>query len=49
MFHSDKKKQTSIQQRRAFLLLLSKFSIFSIIGWRLFDIQILDSKKYKTL
>ena len=49
MFHSDKKKQTSIQQRRAFLLLLSKFSIFSIIGWKLFDIQILDSKKYKTL
>jgi len=49
MFYSDKKKQKSVQQRRAFLLLLSKFSIFSIIGWRLFDIQILNSKKYKTL
>ena len=49
MFYSHKKKQTSIQQRRAFLLLLSKLSIFSIIGWKLFDIQILNSKKYKTL
>ena len=43
------KKQIQIHNRRSFLLLLGKFSLFSMVGWRLFDIQILQSKKYKTL
>ena len=30
-------------------MLLGKFGLFSLVGWRLFDIQILQSKKYKTL
>ena len=49
MRYSDQKKQTIVQNRRTFILFLGKFSIFSIIGWRLFNIQILDSAKYKTL
>ena len=43
------KKQIQIHNRRSFLLLLGKFSLFSMVGWRLFDIQILQSKKYETL
>ena len=31
------------------LLLLTKFSLFSVISYRLFDIQITNSSKYKTL
>ena len=49
MFYTLIKKQIQIHNRRSFLLLLGKFSFFSIVGWRLFDIQILQSKKYKTL
>ena len=45
----NKKKQLQTLNRRAFFLLLGKVSLFSIVGWRLFDIQILDSEKYKTL
>ena len=44
-----KKDQFKIYNRRTFLLFGAKISIFSIIGWRFFDIQILNSKKYKTL
>ena len=49
MFYSKVKKQSQIQNRRSFLLLLGKFSLISMVSWRLFDIQILQSKKYKTL
>jgi penicillin-binding protein 2 len=49
MYHSQHKKQITVQNRRTFFLFLGKLSIFSIIGWRLFNIQILDSAKYKTL
>ena len=49
MLYTLIKKQTQIHNRRSFLLLLGKFSLFSMVGWRLFDIQILQSKKYETL
>jgi len=49
MFYSDQKKQLSVLNRRTFLIFLTKLSIFSIIGWRLFNIQITNSGKYKTL
>ena len=49
MFYSNQKKQFNTLNRRAFFLLLGKISLFSIVGWRLFDIQIRDSAKYKTL
>ncbi len=49
MFYSEIKQQVKIHNRRSFLLLLGKFGLFSMVGWRLFDIQILQSKKYKTL
>ena len=49
MYYSQQKKQIKVQNRRTFFLLLGKFSFFSIIGWKLFNIQILDSAKYKTL
>ena len=49
MFYSDKKKQLQVLNRRTFFLLLGKFSFFSVIGWKLFDIQITNSSKYKTL
>ena len=49
MFNFLTKKQSQIYNRRSLLILLGKFSFFSVIGWRLFDIQILQSNKYKTL
>ena len=49
MFYSEKKKQLQIYNRRTFFLFLGKLSIFSIIGWRLFNIQIVKSNQYKTL
>ncbi len=49
MFYSDDKKQYSVLNRRTFFLYLIKLSLFSIVGWRLYDIQIKDSNKYKTL
>ena len=49
MFILEQKNQTKTLNRRAFFLLLTKISFFSIIGWRLFDIQIFNSSKYKTL
>jgi penicillin-binding protein 2 len=49
MYYSQQQKQKRTQNRRTFFLFLGKLSIFSIIGWRLFNIQILDSAKYKTL
>ena len=49
MYYSDQKKQIIVQNRRTFFLFLGKLSFFSIIGWKLFNIQILDSAKYRTL
>ena len=49
MYYSQQKKQIIVQNRRTFFLLLGKLNFFSIIGWKLFNIQILDSAKYKTL
>ena len=49
MFYSEQKKQTNIQNRRTFFLFIGKLSLLSIVGWKLFNIQILDSAKYKTL
>ena len=49
MFYSEDKKQYSVLNRRTFLLYLLKVSFFGIVGWRLYDIQIKNSQKYKTL
>ena len=49
MLYFDKKKQIQVYNRRSIFILIGKLSIFSIIGWRFFDIQILNSNKYKTL
>ena len=49
MFYSEQKKQLRLLNRRTFLLFLLKLSIFSALGWRLYNIQILDSSKYKTM
>ena len=49
MFYSDEKKQYTVLNRRTFFLYLLKLSLFSIVGWRLYNIQIKDSEKYKTL
>ena len=49
MFYMDDKKQYSVLNRRTFLLYLLKVSFFGIVGWRLYNIQIKDAQKYKTL
>ena len=49
MYYSKSKKIIQNLNRRSFFLLLIKTSLFSIIGIRLFDIQITQSSKYKTL
>ena len=49
MFYSEQKKQVSLYNRRTFILFLLKISLFSALGWRLYDIQINNSSKYKTL
>ena len=49
MFYSDQKKQVSLFNRRTFILFLLKLSLFSAVGCRLYNIQILDSSKYKTM
>ena len=49
MFYSDDKKQYSVLNRRTFFLYVLKLSLFTVVGWRLFNIQIKDSEKYKTL
>ena len=48
MFYSEQKKQFSTLNRRTFFLYLLKASFFSLVGWRLYNIQILNSKKYQT-
>ena len=49
MRNSIQKKHISLLNRRTFFLYLLKASLLSLVGWRLYKIQILDSKKYKTL
>ncbi len=49
MFYSDDRKQYTVLNRRSFFLYLLKLSLFSIVGWRLYNIQIKQSDKYKTL
>ena len=49
MLYSEKKIQLQKLNRRAFFLLLGKLSFFSILSWRLFNIQIKNSKQYQTL
>ncbi len=49
MNYSEQKKRSRVQNRRTFFLFLGKLSLFSVIGWKLFKIQITDSVKYKTL
>ncbi len=49
MFYSEQKKQITTYNRRTFFLFLLKLSLFSAVGWRMYNIQILDSSKYKTL
>ena len=49
MFVSEDKKQFATINRRTFFLYIIKFSFFSLLGWRLYNIQISQSKKYKTL
>ncbi len=49
MFYSDDKKQYSVLNRRSFFLYVLKLSLFGVVGWRLYDIQIKNSEKYKTL
>ena len=49
MFYSEDKIQYTVWNRRSFFLFTLKLSLFSIVGWRLYNIQIKDSDKYKTL
>ena len=49
MYYSEIKKRNQIHNRRSFLLVLGKIGLLSFVGWRLFNVQILQSKKYKTL
>ena len=49
MFYSENKKQFTILNRRSFILYSFKLSLFSLVGWRLYNIQIIDSDKYRTL
>ena len=49
MFYSDEKKQFTVLNRRSFVLYILKLSLFTIVGWRLYNIQIKNSEKYKTL
>ena len=49
MFYYTEKKRILTLNRRRFFLYLFKLSLFSLVGWRLYNLQIIDSKKYKTL
>ena len=49
MFYSEQKKQISTYNRRTFFLFLLKLSLFTAVGWRMYNIQILNSSKYRTL
>ena len=49
MFYSEQKKQITSYNRRTFFLFLLKLSLFTAVGWRIYNLQILDSSKYQTL
>ena len=49
MFYLELKKQINTINRRTFILFFLKLSLFFAVGWRLYNIQILNSAKYKTL
>ena len=49
MHYSNQKKQLQYLNRRTFFLFFGKLVLFSLIGKKLFDIQIVNSSKYKTL
>ena len=49
MFYSEQKKQITTYNRRTFFLFLLKLSLFTAVGWRIYNIQILESSKYETL
>ncbi len=49
MFYSKLKQQNNLHTRRSLIFLFGKISLFSLIGWKLFNIQILNSRKYQTL
>ena len=49
MFYDKQKKNLQKLNRRTFFLLLANISLLSFVGIRLFNIQITQSKKYKTL
>ncbi|PPR47053.1 MAG: Penicillin-binding protein 2 [Alphaproteobacteria bacterium MarineAlpha5_Bin9] len=49
MFFKEIKDQNKIINRRSLFILSIKLGLFSLVGWRLFKIQIIDSQKYKTL
>ena len=47
MYYSDQKKQIQILNRRTFFLLSIKVVLFSILGSRLFNIQITNDELLK--
>ena len=49
MYYSNQKKQIQTLNRRTFFLLFTKIGFFLIVGLRLFNIQITNSSRYKTL
>ena len=49
MFFKEQRNQFKSFTRRSFFLLSLKLILFSIIGFRLYKIQINESSKYKTL
>ena len=49
MYYTEQKKQLKVFNRRTFFLYFTKLILFSVVGWRLYKIQILNSSKYNTL
>ncbi len=47
MYFSEIKKQIKTYNRRSIILLTGKLSLLSLLGWKLFDLQIIKSNKYK--
>ena len=49
MFFSEQRNQLRSFTRRSVLLLGIKSGLFAFVSWKLFNLQILESKKYRTL
>ena len=49
MFFSEKKNQFKSFTRRSFILISAKLTLFIFIIIKLFNLQIKESEKYKTL